>query len=305
MFTVNHNRMLQCGPRPFLMDRKWKSNAEVAPNCPRCASANTKFCYYNNYSLSQPRYFCKGCRRYWTKGGSLRNVPVGGGCRKSRRAKSNRVEVDNNNNVLRTNAQNPKSLSSFGSPTDEMSGASGGSPDGKSGPANGSDIDLALVFAKFLNQTTSFDQPDHDNIIVSQELPNAGIDAWSCLEQDTNSQNDSSSMECQKPEALFYSNIPESYVLQGMPQQVEENYKDCIQELLESDDHVDGFMLPNLVAVEMMMVQDALWSTTPNFECQPMVESFPGEDQLKISANLTSENCGSYHLSGFGVFSKP
>ncbi|KAG2292087.1 hypothetical protein Bca52824_038756 [Brassica carinata] len=28
-------------------------------NCPRCASPNTKFCYYNNYNLSQPRHFCK------------------------------------------------------------------------------------------------------------------------------------------------------------------------------------------------------------------------------------------------------
>ncbi|KAM1584505.1 hypothetical protein ACFX1Z_037476 [Malus domestica] len=48
---------------------------------------NTKFCYYNNYSLSQPRYFCKACRRYWTQGGTLRNVPVRGGCRKMKRAK--------------------------------------------------------------------------------------------------------------------------------------------------------------------------------------------------------------------------
>ncbi|KAH6773688.1 TARGET OF MONOPTEROS 6 [Perilla frutescens var. hirtella] len=55
--------------------------------CPRCDSSNTKFCYYNNYSLSQPRYFCKACRRYWTHGGTLRNVPVGGGCRKSKRPK--------------------------------------------------------------------------------------------------------------------------------------------------------------------------------------------------------------------------
>ncbi|KAK7302811.1 hypothetical protein RJT34_13707 [Clitoria ternatea] len=55
--------------------------------CPRCDSLNTKFCYYNNYSLSQPRYFCKTCRRYWTQGGTLRNVPVGGGCRKGKRAK--------------------------------------------------------------------------------------------------------------------------------------------------------------------------------------------------------------------------
>uniref|UniRef100_A0A0A9B222 Dof zinc finger protein n=1 Tax=Arundo donax TaxID=35708 RepID=A0A0A9B222_ARUDO len=50
--------------------------------CPRCESRDTKFCYYNNYNTSQPRHFCKGCRRYWTKGGTLRNVPVGGGTRK-------------------------------------------------------------------------------------------------------------------------------------------------------------------------------------------------------------------------------
>ncbi|XP_062209442.1 dof zinc finger protein 4-like [Phragmites australis] len=59
--------------------------AEQAPlRCPRCNSSNTKFCYYNNYNLTQPRHFCKTCRRYWTKGGALRNVPIGGGCRKPR-----------------------------------------------------------------------------------------------------------------------------------------------------------------------------------------------------------------------------
>ncbi|KAL0391812.1 UNVERIFIED_CONTAM: Dof zinc finger protein DOF3.5 [Sesamum radiatum] len=57
-------------------------------DCPRCASPNTKFCYYNNYSLTQPRYFCKTCRRYWTQGGSLVNVPVGGGSRKIRRPRT-------------------------------------------------------------------------------------------------------------------------------------------------------------------------------------------------------------------------
>ncbi|KAF8669532.1 hypothetical protein HU200_051336 [Digitaria exilis] len=59
-----------------------------ALRCPRCDSANTKFCYYNNYSLSQPRHFCKACKRYWTRGGTLRNVPVGGGCRKNKRSRS-------------------------------------------------------------------------------------------------------------------------------------------------------------------------------------------------------------------------
>lgn len=57
--------------------------------CPRCESTNTKFCYYNNYNLSQPRHFCKNCRRYWTKGGALRNIPVGGGSRKNTKRSSN------------------------------------------------------------------------------------------------------------------------------------------------------------------------------------------------------------------------
>ncbi|GMH17612.1 hypothetical protein Nepgr_019453 [Nepenthes gracilis] len=57
--------------------------------CPRCESTNTKFCYYNNYNLSQPRHFCKSCRRYWTKGGALRNIPVGGVSRKNAKRSSN------------------------------------------------------------------------------------------------------------------------------------------------------------------------------------------------------------------------
>lgn len=64
---------------------------ESGLKCPRCESTNTKFCYYNNYSLTQPRHFCKTCRRYWTRGGALRNVPVGGGCRRNKRSKSRSV----------------------------------------------------------------------------------------------------------------------------------------------------------------------------------------------------------------------
>ncbi|KAF8411135.1 hypothetical protein HHK36_003674 [Tetracentron sinense] len=64
-----------------------KSVQEQALKCPRCDSSNTKFCYYNNYSLTQPRHFCKACKRYWTRGGTLRDVPAGGGCRKNKRVK--------------------------------------------------------------------------------------------------------------------------------------------------------------------------------------------------------------------------
>ncbi|CAG7891106.1 unnamed protein product [Brassica rapa] len=61
---------------------------ETALKCPRCDSTNTKFCYFNNYNLTQPRHFCKACRRYWTRGGALRSVPVGGGCRRNKRTKN-------------------------------------------------------------------------------------------------------------------------------------------------------------------------------------------------------------------------
>ncbi|GMI72835.1 hypothetical protein HRI_000952800 [Hibiscus trionum] len=73
------------GSTSKLMEKPNQQQQQEALKCPRCDSSNTKFCYYNNYSLSQPRHFCKACKRYWTKGGTLRNVPVGGGCRKNKR----------------------------------------------------------------------------------------------------------------------------------------------------------------------------------------------------------------------------
>ncbi|CAA7397316.1 unnamed protein product [Spirodela intermedia] len=57
--------------------------AEQKLQCPRCESTNTKFCYFNNHSITQPRYLCKGCGRHWTQGGSLRNIPIGGRSRKN------------------------------------------------------------------------------------------------------------------------------------------------------------------------------------------------------------------------------
>ncbi|XP_031129634.1 dof zinc finger protein DOF5.3 [Ipomoea triloba] len=123
----------------------WKPNVEISPTCPRCGSMNTKFCYYNNYSLTQPRYFCKGCRRYWTKGGSLRNVPVGGGCRKTRRAKSSSIRVVSNHRrggvfgISAADNNNPA-----GSTTSPASAAAG-----TNGPAP--NIDLAAVYANFMN----------------------------------------------------------------------------------------------------------------------------------------------------------
>lgn len=139
------------------MEREWKANVEISPSCPRCGSTNTKFCYYNNYSLTQPRYFCKGCRRYWTKGGSLRNVPVGGGCRKNRRGKSLKLSTD----------VHSKSLGYGGMPNDPIRHPYDHSVESSSSSItpDGSHIDLALVYANFLNpqpdsKTSGFEMPE-------------------------------------------------------------------------------------------------------------------------------------------------
>ncbi|KAM1008618.1 hypothetical protein FF1_004995 [Malus domestica] len=74
---------------PTAMRRQQQQNQQQQSEplkCPRCESTNTKFCYYNNYNKSQPRHFCRACKRHWTKGGTLRNVPVGG-VRKNKRLK--------------------------------------------------------------------------------------------------------------------------------------------------------------------------------------------------------------------------
>ncbi|KAG5252997.1 hypothetical protein OIU77_017726 [Salix suchowensis] len=123
------------------METGWTEHGEISPSCPRCGSSNTKFCYHNNYSLTQPRYFCKGCRRYWTKGGSLRNVPVGGGCRKNRRGKSMRLSTDVRSKILGYGGLSNNSIRGISS---IESSSSSMIPDG-------SHIDLALVYAKFLN----------------------------------------------------------------------------------------------------------------------------------------------------------
>lgn len=95
---------MECLPKPGSTTRRQQqhSSEALALDCPRCGSTNTKFCYYNNYNKSQPRHFCKACKRHWTKGGTLRNVPVGGG-RKNKRLKA-ASDIANSDSVKKKNS---------------------------------------------------------------------------------------------------------------------------------------------------------------------------------------------------------
>ncbi|KAE8688479.1 Dof zinc finger protein DOF1.3 [Hibiscus syriacus] len=74
-------------------DIVFKKPDKILP-CPRCNSFDTKFCYFNNYNVNQPRHFCKNCQRYWTAGGTMRNVPIGACRRKNKRLSLQYHQID-------------------------------------------------------------------------------------------------------------------------------------------------------------------------------------------------------------------
>ncbi|GAB4834070.1 hypothetical protein Ancab_032323 [Ancistrocladus abbreviatus] len=163
------------------MERGGGGWREISPSCPRCGSSNTKFCYNNNLNLTQPRYFCKGCRRCWTKGGSLRNVPLGGGCRKIRRVNNTRPfrSLVPSSDGGRSFAGDPTGCAHYGSVTNSSTNS------------DGSNIDLAVVYANFLNQRPQNNTNNYDEIqssngagaleVTSDQLQSTEIDPMSIL----------------------------------------------------------------------------------------------------------------------------
>ncbi|RZC45891.1 hypothetical protein C5167_038848 [Papaver somniferum] len=269
MFTSDDfEEMFQCPDQNSMMiiennNQKWNKShhVEIAPNCPRCASPNTKFCYYNNYSLSQPRYFCKGCKRYWTKGGSLRNVPIGGGCRKNRRAKSVRYR--------------PSRVFMGGSPdcddpiqnTDET----------VTPPA----IDLAAVFSNFLNPGIVTD--------VAASAPEPELSSEFDLSFDKSSSNDSTIPNQESPpindDQFHQQNYgfecdsdPTREISQfiGGVNEVDDKISDISGLLSLRTDEVDQEFWP-----DASVVNDFSWQPSPLHEFEPVFD-----DQFTSYPNL-------------------
>ncbi|KAE9613523.1 putative transcription factor C2C2-Dof family [Lupinus albus] len=101
-----NNGLLEAQKLEFHQMKKQQQseNSSETLKCPRCDSTNTKFCYYNNYNKSQPRHFCRACKRHWTKGGTLRNVPVGGFRKKNKRVKKPTTPTTTSSTTTTTNS---------------------------------------------------------------------------------------------------------------------------------------------------------------------------------------------------------
>ncbi|KAL9234211.1 hypothetical protein vseg_009106 [Gypsophila vaccaria] len=247
MGKMSSDRVFQSPPvlPSTTVDRRWRANIDPAPNCPRCSSSNTKFCYYNNYSLSQPRFFCKGCKRYWTRGGSLRNVPVGGGCRKSRRSRSARA-----------------ASTSLNTSPNSSSDASQESVPG---------IDMAAVFARFLN-------PDQGNVNVASPSSDVSHDSMTStswgLENGFESQIFVDDILGHESLAPDHNQLRENEASQGFITPDFVSFDDLMEDVFGTDDsnnsgftwdqEFDSELLP---AVDQFNASTDLVSTDDNWSC--------------------------------------
>ncbi|CAI8587924.1 unnamed protein product [Vicia faba] len=81
---ASHQNFTKLDEQSDISQDKSPKKPDIIVPCPRCKSMDTKFCYYNNYNVKQPRHFCKNCQRYWTSGGTARKMLVGAGRRKNK-----------------------------------------------------------------------------------------------------------------------------------------------------------------------------------------------------------------------------
>ncbi|CAL1362948.1 unnamed protein product [Linum trigynum] len=271
---------------PQGIDRNWKPHLEIAPDCPRCASANTKFCYYNNYSLSQPRYFCKGCRRYWTKGGSLRNVPVGGGCRKSRRS-----------------SKSSRSAALRATPTaapETHKGSCSGDSSSSSTAAAGSDIDMAVVFAKFLN-------PDSAGAKVEPGLVDGGSNSNSIS---STPESCGMVMSAEQDGFLFPPTAAAGNSFEFFDLFREDGFLEAGiggGEDQHQESMINSLGLQTLLSDEMAQLEAAMWSSTAGNDPVPATAAWetpqPQEQGFDAGDFGIANNWGCYDLQQFqGIY---
>lgn len=252
---------------------EWKPKVEISPNCPRCGSCNTKFCYYNNYSLTQPRYFCKGCRRYWTKGGSLRNVPVGGGCRKNRRGSKTSFRQPSMDNSLP-----PKILSSRGDNCTNL--ATNPTLCSSSGVCDAPSIDLALVYANFLNQ-----KPDSSRAsVISAEDHGQIIGVSECLT------TESQLSESDQMYLCGFNSVQKNQEEHGIEQRCSSSGS--------HDDGIMNFELPPLPGEEAALHDDMIWSNSAFYSSSSQFPLFGADNDAHVhDADFLLDNWSNFHLS--------
>ncbi|KAK9283597.1 hypothetical protein L1049_011846 [Liquidambar formosana] len=150
--------------------------------CPRCNSLNTKFCYFNNYNVNQPRHFCQNCHRYWTAGGTMRNVPVGAGRRKNKHSSSQYRQV-----VVSSDGGTPNQADTLNSSSHQVPSSVGlsASPTSVDGIGEvqkfGTDTPLCESMETILNLNDQRRSVEMDSLVLGEnvEEPSSSISSLS------------------------------------------------------------------------------------------------------------------------------
>ncbi|KAF7809112.1 cyclic dof factor 1 [Senna tora] len=171
-----------------LEEKTPKKPDKILP-CPRCNSMDTKFCYYNNYNVNQPRHFCKNCQRYWTAGGTMRNVPVGAGRRKNKNSsasqyrhimvpKALQIATDNSANGFHNPVLgNRPAVLTFGSDSplcDSMASVLNLAEKTQNGVLNGFHLAEQNTFVSYVRENCGNDHPIGASVTTKTSSENKG-----------------------------------------------------------------------------------------------------------------------------------
>lgn len=204
-------------------------------------------------------------------------MPVGGGCRKSRRSRSNK-------NGSSQHGLGPRPTLDSSSESSQESG--------------GPNIDLAVVFAKFLNQDDNNASHEEINVEPITNTPSeASHDSLTSSSYGFENGFETLDQEFQRTEGLGLAS------------------SDHKQLSLEEDHQgIQGFISPELASFDDI-IEDVFWSdesNLSNFTWQPVaqLQDFDSPllpvDQFKGSTNqLSCDNWSYFDTTGFEVFSKP
>ncbi|PON38780.1 hypothetical protein PanWU01x14_309730 [Parasponia andersonii] len=217
------------------------------------------------------------------KGGSLRNVPVGGGYQKNRQSKSVKVP-----------SRDHSSLSAYSPDSTELSESSNG--DSGLGSQSGSGIDLVIVFANFLNQNPNQLEPSSRNAVTfdSGILSNTYSAKQNRLLTITN-------FESQQCLVLEETELVQELLAPSQEEKIKE---------VNLGGEIDDFEFQNLLGDnqeeggELVFWSDmAAAEAMPSFAWQPMAHNLQELENF-TSTNLANNIWNSFDFSGLEIFSR-
>lgn len=289
-------------------EKAFKKPDKVLP-CPRCNSLETKFCYFNNYNVNQPRHFCKNCQRYWTAGGTIRNVPVGAGRRRNKHSSSQSHQVTTNTDTAAMTQGDTHGTSSDPHPSCARVPASAILVNGMGDVQNfGSDARLCESMETKLNikdhkrtevESAAFGDSCEEPSSSSSSLTATTSQDNGCLRKEDNSADHAHPMQCYPVPQWAYPWNPGWSVMMVGPNSSNPNPSNIGPLPMVT---VPGFCAPN---TPFPFVQASYWGYIPNWDAKKWIQPvFGSTSSLSTSSSTNNSGCSGNSSTTLGKHSR-